>query len=99
MMLINFRNAAAAFVMAAAVAAAASPATAAQKHRAANPGYAARAQALPAQQAPGEGTMTADRERALRECSEVANKLVQKDWGVMQNTVMNSCMVSHGQTQ
>jgi hypothetical protein len=43
--------------------------------------------------------VTADRARALRECSEQANKLVQKDWGVMQNTTMNSCMTSRGQMQ
>jgi uncharacterized protein with LGFP repeats len=97
--MINFRNAMAALALAVAVAAAVSPATAAQKHRAANPGHAARAQALPAQQAPGGGTMAPERERALRECSEAANKLVQKDWGVMQNTTMNSCMLSHGQMQ
>jgi len=41
--------------------------------------------------------MAIDRERALRECSEIANKLVQKDWGVHQDTTMGSCMTSHGQ--
>src|SRR5258707_8122202 len=74
MMMINFRNAMAALALAAAVAAAASPAMAAQKRaHATHPGYAARAQALPGQEVPGEGTtMTPARERALRECSEIA---------------------------
>ena len=43
--------------------------------------------------------MTTERERALRECSETANKLTQKDWGVRQDTTMGSCMASHGQIQ
>jgi hypothetical protein len=43
--------------------------------------------------------MTPERERALRECSAIANKFVQKDWGVRQDTTMGSCMASHGQIQ
>ena len=96
--MIDLKNATAALVLGLAVAAAASPAMAAQKHRTANPGYAARAQAVPSEESSSEG-VTADRARALRECSEQANKLVQKDWGVMQNTTMNSCMTSRGQMQ
>ena len=65
--------------------------------RATHPGYTARAQALPGRAIRGEDGMTTDRERALRECSEIANKLVQKDWGVHQDTTMGSCMTSHGQ--
>jgi len=97
-MVISFTNAAAALALAIAVTAAASPAMAAQKRASAtHPGYAARAQALPGRAIRGEDGMTTDRERALRECSEIANKLVQKDWGVHQDTTMGSCMTSHGQ--
>jgi hypothetical protein len=101
MTVINFRNGVAALALGLAVVSAASSAMAAQKHSA-HPGHAANAQALPGQALPGQdssgdGTMTPARAQALRECSEIANKLVQKDWGVRQDTTMGSCMVSHGQ--
>jgi hypothetical protein len=77
-----------------AVAVAATPALA--KHRAHHSGYAAHAQAID----PGdEYTMTPARERALRDCSALGNKLVQKDWGVMQGTTMSACMTEHGQME
>ena len=99
-MLINFRSVAAVMAVGMILAVPGSPAVAQRRAPARLPGHAARAQALPDQDGSGEGTtMTPDRERALRECSEQANKLVQKDWGVMQNTVMNSCMSSRGQMQ
>ena len=99
-MVIDYKNVAAALALGVVLAAAGSPALAQKRPHATHPGHAARAQALPDQDVSGEGsTMTPARERALRECTEQANKLVQKDWGVMQNTTMGSCMNSHGQMQ
>jgi hypothetical protein len=97
----NFRTVAATLAVGFVVAAAASPSVAASTKRAVHPGHAARAQAGGAGAArargAGDGSMTSQREQALRECSERANKLVQRDWGVMQNTTMNACMTEHGQ--
>jgi len=45
----------------------------------------------------GEGQMNAHRASAIRECSGQMNKLVQKDWGVMQNTTFAACMTEHGE--
>ena len=95
--MINFRNVTAAMAVGIVLAATGSPALAQKRAPAKHPGYAARAQALPGQEFSGEGAVTPTRQRALRECSEIANKLVQKDWGVRQDTTMSSCMTSHGQ--
>ena len=91
--MIKFRLRTAALASTLAAAAVASPALA--KERARHPGFEARAQAVD----PGEALMTPEREKALRECSEIANRLVQKDWGVMQDERMGSCMRGHGQPQ
>ena len=88
----NVRTAAAVLALALAVAATVQPASAKQQtHR----GHDARAQAID----PGEAAMTPEREKALRECSEHANRLMQKDWGVMQGEQMASCMNAHGQPE
>jgi hypothetical protein len=79
--------------LAIAVAAMASPALAA-KH--APPGYDARAQALGPPESEGMSTQRSD---ALRECNTQANKLLQKDWGVMQTEVLNACLAQHGQQE
>lgn len=91
--MINVRNGVPALALAIAVVLGGSPALA--KQRASHPGHDARAQALD----PDESAMTPARENALRECSEIANRFVQKDWGVMQDEHMSSCMVEHGQPQ
>lgn len=75
------------------VAAATTPAAAAKHHARQN----ARAQAIDPVDA--EGMMTPAREKALRDCSAMANKFVQKDWGVTQGTAMGSCMMQHGQPE
>ena len=41
--------------------------------------------------------MSGHRDQAIRECSGQMNKLVQKDWGVMQNTNFAACMTDHGE--
>jgi hypothetical protein len=90
-MMLNVRTGAT--LLALALTVAATPALARQ--HAHHPGYAARAQAPDAD----EGVMTPERDRALRECSALSNKLLQKDWGVMQDTTEQSCMAEHGQME
>jgi hypothetical protein len=72
----------------------ASPALAANRH--AHPGYAARAQAIDPDMSEG---MTPRRAEVLRECNAEANKLLQKDWGVRQTTMLGACMMEHGETE
>jgi hypothetical protein len=80
-------------LLALALAVAATPALARQHAR--HPGHEARAQALD----PDEGVVSPGRESALRECSALANKFVQKDWGWMQGQQERACMVEHGQME
>ena len=61
------------------------------------PGYQARAQAGSVPSTLGE--VSAHRAQALRECSEQANKLLQKDWGVRQLEVEGACMAEHGEPE
>jgi hypothetical protein len=83
-----------ALALAVAVVAVASPALAATKH--AHRGYTARAQAIDPSMSE---EMTPHRADALRECNAQANKLVQKDWGVRQTTMLGACMMEHGETE
>jgi hypothetical protein len=61
------------------------------------PGYQARAQA--GGFVPSGGEVSAHRAQALRECTERANKLLQKDWGVRQLEVEGACMAEHGEME
>jgi hypothetical protein len=83
-----------ALALAVAVVTVVSPALAAARH--AHPGYAARAQAIDSDTSEG---MTSHRAEALRECNAEANKLLQKDWGVRQTTMLGACMMEHGETE
>ncbi len=98
----SFKNAAAALALSLAVVAAASPASAAKKHKhVSHAARAAHAQSIDrgAGDANDGAVMSKARENAIRECSGQMNRLVQKDWGVMQNEMFSSCMVEHGQAQ
>ncbi|WP_068020687.1 hypothetical protein [Rhodoplanes sp. Z2-YC6860] len=99
----GLKNVAAALALSLAVAAAASPASAAaHKHKhVSRAGHDANAQAVEGDFGGGNDgfVMTKARETAIRECSGQMNRLVQKDWGVMQNESFSSCMVEHGQMQ
>lgn len=100
--MIGLKNVAAALALSLAVVAAASPASAAHKHKhVSHAGRAANAQAVEGDFGADNGgfVMTKARETAIRECSGQMNRLVQKDWGVMQNETFSSCMVEHGQMQ
>jgi hypothetical protein len=79
--------------LAVAVVAMATPALAAKRVPA---GYDARAQAIGPVESEG---MSAQRADALRECNTQANKLLQKDWGVMQTETLNACLAQHGQQE
>jgi hypothetical protein len=92
--MIDFKNAAVALAMSLAVIAA-TPAMA--KNGARHPGHDARAQAI--QGDAGGASMSADRDRALRECSEIAAPLRQYTWGVYQGYQFRSCMNEHGQQE
>jgi hypothetical protein len=72
---------------------AATPALA--KSRVTHPGHAARAQAV----APADGSMTSEREKALRECNETASRFGQYTWGVTQGYQMRNCMTERGQPE
>jgi hypothetical protein len=61
------------------------------------PGYQARGQAGGVPSSLGE--VSAHRAQALRECTERANKLLQKDWGVRQLEVEGACMAEHGEIE
>lgn len=74
------------------VAAFASPALARTQH----PGYEARAQVLGPAEPDGMSRHRAD---TLRECNTKANKLLQKEWGVRQTEVLNSCLFEHGEQE
>jgi hypothetical protein len=93
--MIDVRNAAAVLALTLVVSAAATPAWA--KQRANNPGYAARAQAMGADA--GDGSMTADRARALRDCEDKASSFKQYTWGNFQRYQMWACMTEHGQPE
>jgi hypothetical protein len=75
------------------VAAMASPALAAKRIP---PGYEANAQAIGPMESDG---MSAHRADALRKCNTQANKLLQKDWGVMQTEKLNACLAQHGEQE
>jgi len=62
-----------------------------------HPGYHARAQAGDVPSSMGE--VSAHRASAIRECTERANKLLQKDWGVRQIEVESACMAEHGEIE
>ena len=61
------------------------------------PGYQARAQVGGDPSSMGE--VSAHRAAALRVCTERANKLLQKDWGVRQLEVEGACMAEHGEIE
>ena len=98
--MIDFKNVVAALAAGLVVAAAASPALAASKKRTttAQPGYAARAQAIGGET--GRPTARAnDRESIIRECSGKADGFKQYTWGVSQGYAYRSCMAEHGQME
>jgi uncharacterized low-complexity protein len=100
--MIGLKNVAAALALSLAVVAAVSPASAAQKHKhVSHAGRAANAQAVEGDAGGANGGVVMDkaREDAIRECSGQSNRLVQKDWGVMQGEMFASCMTQHGQMQ
>ena len=66
-------------------------------HASDKPGYHARAQAGDIPSSMGE--VSAHRASAIRECTERANKLLQKDWGVRQIEVESACMAEHGEPE
>ena len=77
--MINFTNVTAALALGLALAAA-TPALAAQ--RSYHPGHAARAQAVPADQAvPGAGGVSSARAKALQDCSGTSGGFTQHGWG------------------
>jgi len=75
---------------------ASSQALAATKHHH-NRGHAAYARAVDSEVGGETMSMSAHRDKMIRECSGQMNKLVQKDWGVMQNTSFAACMTEHGE--
>jgi hypothetical protein len=74
---------------------ASSQALAATKHH--HRGHSAYARAISAEEGGEAMPMNGHRDQAIRECSGQMNKLVQKDWGVMQNTSFAACMTQHGE--
>jgi hypothetical protein len=78
--------------------AAATPALAAQRSQ--HPGHAARAQAVPADQAvPGEGGVSSARAKALQHCAGMSGGFTQHGWGSTQSQVYRSCMAGHGEAE
>ena len=64
--------------------------------QAAPQGYNARAQAVEPEESEG---VSANRAKALRECSEESGKLLQKDFGVRQTSNYGACMTSRGEAE
>ena len=95
--MINFTKVTAALALGLALAAA-TPALAAQ--RSYHPGHAARAQAVPADQAvPGEGGVSSARAKALQDCSSMSGGFSQHGWGTTQSQLYRSCMAKHGEAE
>jgi len=94
--MINFTNVTAALVLGAALIA--TPALAAQRIH--HPGFAARAQAVQSDQAPGgvEG-VTAARAKAIEDCMGTSGKFSQHGWGNTQVQLYRSCMAGHGEVE
>jgi hypothetical protein len=76
---------------------ASSQALAATKHHH-HRGHSAYARAIGGEEGGEAMPLTGHRDQAIRQCSGQMNKLVQKDWGVMQNTSFAACMTEHGET-
>ena len=72
-----------------------SQALAATKHH--HSGHSAYARAPSGEEGGEAPSMSGHRDQAIRECSGQMNKLVQKDWGVMQNTSFAACMTERGE--
>ena len=66
--------------------------------RAVPPGYNARAQAIE-QSIGGDGIVSPNRARALRECNDKAGGLRDYAWGVSQSDVYRACMAGHGEAE
>ena len=65
-----------------------------------HPGHAARAQAVPADQAvPGEGGVSSARAKALQDCSSMSGGFSQHGWGTTQSQLYRSCMAKHGEAE
>lgn len=75
---------------------ASSQAVAATKHHHQR-GHQAYARAINSEEGGEAMPMSPHRDKMMRECSGLSNKLVQKDWGVMQNTTYAACMTEHGE--
>jgi hypothetical protein len=58
----------------------------------------ARAQAIEQSVGVDEG-VTAHRAKALRECSEIAGKFIQRSYGVRQLEINGACMAEHGEPE
>jgi hypothetical protein len=96
--MINFTNITAALALGVALAVA-SPALAAQRTQ--HPGHAARAQAVPSQQAAPadvEG-MSGSRAKAIQDCMGTSGAYSQHGWGNTQSQVYRSCMAGHGEAE
>jgi hypothetical protein len=95
--MINFTRVTTALALGLALAAA-TPALAAQRSQ--HPGHAARAQAVPTEQAvPGEGGMSSARAKALQDCSDTSGKFTQHSWGITQSQLYRACMAGHGEAE
>ena len=93
----NFTHFTAALALGLALAAA-TPALAAQRSQ--HPGHAARAQAVPTEQAvPGEDGVSSARAKALQDCAGASGGFTQHSWGTTQSQLYRSCMAKHGEAE
>jgi hypothetical protein len=66
--------------------------------RAVPPGHNARAQAI-TQGIDGDGTVSPNRARALRECNDRIGGLREHAWGVSRQHVYRACMAERGEVE
>ena len=62
------------------------------------PGHNARAQVIE-QSIGGDGIVSPDRARALRECNEQAGKYLDYTWGVRSSDIYRACMDGRGEVE
>ena len=93
--MINLSNIAAGLVLSLVVTSAV-PAFAGNRHVV--PGHNARAQVIE-QSIGGDGIVSPNRARALRECNEQAAGFRDYTWGHTQSDLYRSCMAQHGQPE
>ena len=93
--MINLSNITAGLVLGLVVTTAA-PAFAGNRHVA--PGHNARAQVIE-QSIGGDGLVSPERARALRDCNEQAAGLREYTWGVRSSDVYRACMAGRGEVE